>query len=154
MLLPPLGRGSTGVCADAEDDQAAECEGRAGYLVREAVLRLDILGSEPAPVLVGGGAIRTRGQAQLRADMLGKPISVSVEPDVSLRGVAMLALVGAGEYADLGSAHQALTSGVRDYHPDPRRSGRYAELFAIWRIVRTAIYTAADQHAPCLESGI
>lgn len=113
--------------------------------MREAVSRLDGPGADTAPVLIGGGAIRAPWQARLRADVLGRPVLVSAEPDVSLRGAAMLALVGAGEYPDLRAAHRALAPDVRRYEPDPRRSARYDELFAAWRTVREAIRSAGER---------
>jgi gluconokinase/xylulokinase len=93
---------------------------------------------------MGGGAIRAPWQARLRADVLGRPVLVSAEPDVSPRGAAMLALVGAGECPDLRAAHRALGPNVRRYEADPRRSARYDELFTAWRTVRAAIRSAGE----------
>jgi xylulokinase len=110
----------------------------AAYLVRTALDRIACGNTDP--VLLGGGAARTPWLAQLRADVLGRPVLVCREPDVSLRGAAMLALVGAGRYPDLAAAHHALAPETRTVTPDPARATRYAELYPRWQTRRDALH--------------
>lgn len=54
-------------------------------------------GDRDMPVLLAGGAARSRWLAQLRADVLGRPVQTMREPDVSLVGAGLIALVAAGD---------------------------------------------------------
>lgn len=49
------------------------------------------------PVLLAGGAARSPWLVQLRADILGRPVTAMREPDVSLVGAGLIALVATGE---------------------------------------------------------
>jgi xylulokinase len=91
---------------------------------------------------IGGGA-RSRLWVQLKADVLGVPVTVPRVTDAACWGAALLAGVGAGCYRDLVSSAEALLHLDTRYVPDPARQRRYAERFALYREVYPAV---ADIH--------
>jgi sugar (pentulose or hexulose) kinase len=101
------------------------------YSVREGV---DALagGAAGLPIVLAGGTARSDRLAQLRADVLGREVMVCAEPDVSLLGAALLALVGTGGRA-LDEQADILRGNVRRFSPDPGRARAYDELYARWR---------------------
>ena len=104
----------------------------AAFTVREGVDLLDPPGSGRLPVLLAGGLTRSPVATRLRADVLGRPVLVCAEPDVTLLGAAAVALVGTGAAADLDEARPLLGCELRRVEPDPARARRYDELFAAW----------------------
>ncbi len=56
----------------------------------------DSTGVEPREIRVDGGPTTNGFLMQLQADVLGRPVSVSQEPDVTAFGAALMAGVGAG----------------------------------------------------------
>jgi sugar (pentulose or hexulose) kinase len=113
------------------------------YSVREGV---DALAGEATglPIVLAGGTARSAHLAQLRADVLGREVTVCAEPDVSLLGAALLALVGTGDRA-LDEQADILRGNVRRFSPDPGRARAYDELYGRWR---TATLGSADPGAP------
>ncbi|GAA3361178.1 xylulokinase [Saccharopolyspora gregorii] len=104
----------------------------AAFAVREGVDLLDPPESGRLPVLLAGGLTRSPVATRLRADVLGRPVLVCAEPDVTLLGAAAVGLVGTGATADLDEARSLLGCELRRVEPDPVRARRYEELFAGW----------------------
>jgi sugar (pentulose or hexulose) kinase len=102
----------------------------AAYVVREGV---DLLDDDGAEVVLAGGAARSPLLSQLRADVLGRRVHVCAEPDVSLMGAAMIALIGCGIHATPADAAAAMEQDWTFCEPDERTAARYDELFAEWR---------------------
>jgi len=98
----------------------------AAYVVREGVDRLDPTGT--APVVLAGGVARSRVLAQLRADVLGRPVELCPEPDVTVLGAAALAFRGIG--VDMPVAQ---TGGGGRAVPDPAAAAAYERLFGEWQ---------------------
>jgi sugar (pentulose or hexulose) kinase len=98
------------------------------FVVREGI---DALDPERAmTVVLAGGAARSRGLAQLRADVFGRPVKVSTEPDVSLLGAGLLAAVGIwGE----GAYDRPPIVSADPIAPDPIRSVAFEERYQRWR---------------------
>jgi len=71
-------------------------------------------------VIASGGALHhSRVWASIMADVLGMPLSLSVEPEASIRGAALLALEALG-----APAPPQLPAGATIV-PDPGRHGVY-----------------------------
>lgn len=77
-------------------------------------------------IIASGGATQSALFMQIYADVLGRPITVTREAEASLLGSAVVAAVGAGAYADLHSASQAMVQVSHTYQPDPARHDEYA----------------------------
>ncbi|WP_341718462.1 FGGY-family carbohydrate kinase [Micromonospora sp. FIMYZ51] len=101
------------------------------YGVREGVDRLT--GDDPRlSIVLAGGTARSERLARLRADVLGREVAVCTEPDVSLKGAALLALTGTGGLP-LDEQARLLRGPLHTYAPDPARVERYADLYRRWR---------------------
>jgi sugar (pentulose or hexulose) kinase len=78
--------------------------------------------------LVGGGA-RSRIWGQVFADILGQPVFIPGIEEITSRGVALCAGVGAGIYENLERANKVPLPLKREYYPDSvsreGRLGRY-----------------------------
>ncbi|MGW3238968.1 xylulokinase [Streptomyces olivaceus] len=118
----------------------------ASFTVREALDRLDPTGA--LPVAFAGGSSRSAHVAQLRADVLDRPLLLSPQPDVTLLGAAALALLGSGGVTDLDALRSRLVGGLRRVDPDPARAARYAGLHARWRALRDAVDSAYGTSGP------
>jgi sugar (pentulose or hexulose) kinase len=66
---------------------------------------------------------------QIRTDALGREVDVVSLPDVTPRGAAMIAGVGAGVFADFAEAARAWAPPRATLTPDPDRAARYEELY-------------------------
>jgi xylulokinase len=67
---------------------------------------------------------------QIKADVLGLPISVVNEPEAALLGAALLAGVGAGVFHSQAEALQAAgTRAIQTYSPSPSSHDDYRQLY-------------------------
>ncbi len=80
-------------------------------------------------IVVGGGGARSALWMQVHADVLGRPISLTRDPESCALGAAMTAAVGAGLYRDLDEAARAMVAIDRVVEPDPAHQGVYDDLF-------------------------
>ncbi len=82
------------------------------------------LGQEPAKIIVSGGVLKSTGLLQRLADVLGREIHASREPEASLRGAAVYALEKIGVKLDGADAnHPSAGKAVR---PRPKIALAYA----------------------------
>ena len=86
----------------------------------------DGLGRRVSRVVTMGGATRNQLWMQTRADVLGSEVDVVSQPDVTPRGAAMIAGVGAGLFADFWEAARAWALNRTTLSPDDDRAAAYA----------------------------
>lgn len=105
------------------------------FVARAGLARLldNVPGGE---IVLAGGTARSAVLVQLRADVLGRPVRACADPDVTLRGAAMLACVGVGMHATLADAATAMAPVFKRFVPEPDRARRYSMLFDEWCGVR------------------
>jgi xylulokinase len=84
---------------------------------------------EAGRVVVMGGGVKNRLWLQTRADALGRELEVVSDPDVTLRGAAMLAGMGIGLFRDHEDAIAAFAPQTVPIEPDPRRAALYEQLY-------------------------
>lgn len=100
------------------------------YQSRDAVDALESgLGQKVTRLVAMGGATRNRLWMQTRSDVLGRDVEVVGLPDVTPRGAAMIAGIGAGVFADFAAAARAWAPERATLTPDPGRAARYEELY-------------------------
>jgi gluconokinase len=75
----------------------------------------------------GGALLRSPAWIQIFADVLGRPVTVSAEPEATSRGAAVLALHALGALPSLEPAHVAEE---KVYEPDRARHAIYQEAIA------------------------
>lgn len=88
-------------------------------------------GMEQSPdriCMMGGGA-KNMLWTQIRADVIGRPVDVVDDPDVTPRGAAMIAAVGAGVHATFHDAAREMAPSTSRVDPDERAAGRYDSLY-------------------------
>lgn len=90
-------------------------------------------GAKPTILRAGGGGFASDTWAQLRADVLGRPIQRVEGSDPGAIGAAVMAGVGAGFMTDLASASSALVKDDRMFTPRPTESTRADTRYALWR---------------------
>jgi xylulokinase len=89
----------------------------------------DGLSRDVPRIVTMGGATRNPLWMQIRADVLGTDVDVVSQPDVTPRGAAMIAGVGAGLFADFWEATRAWALHRTTLSPDEGRAGYYAALY-------------------------
>jgi ribulose kinase len=95
------------------------------YGLQDIVLTLARHKFELGRMIASGGATQSSLFMQIYADVLGKTIAVTREPEASLLGSAIVAAVGAKAYPDLPTAAQAMVQVSHEYCPDLARHEEY-----------------------------
>ena len=80
-------------------------------------------------IVIGGGASHSPLWVQVHADTARRPVSVPRTTDAPALGSAILAAVGAGEFADIDAGIAAMVRIDRVVEPDPLHADAYAEAF-------------------------
>ncbi len=96
-------------------------------------------------IVVAGGSAKNAFWIQNKADMIGRPIQVSEITDATPLGVAMIAGVGLGLYADIDAAYERVKRPGRILEPNAEATAAYAELFKIYKGIYPAL--APTSHA-------
>lgn len=122
---------------EAGMDRAALAKGVFEGVALSARLLLEALdrstGRRAELLLCGGGGFRSDIWNHIRADVLGRPLRRAAVPDAGVVGAAALGAVAAGLQSDFRAALGDLVTYDRTYEPDPTRTARYDEIFALYR---------------------
>jgi xylulokinase len=102
------------------------------------------LGQKVTRLVAMGGATRNPFWMQTRTDVLGRDVEVVSLPDVTPRGAAMIAGIGAGVFADFAQAARAWAPERATLTPDPGRAARYEELYG--RVYRPLCEALSEFH--------
>jgi len=110
------------------------------FAMRDVVDRLDRMGVDARSLLLIGGGAHSRLWAQMRADIVQRPVELPNCIDCAPIGAALLAAVAGGVARDLSEAVGALSDGHTDIAPDRRQADaydaahdRYRQLFSALR---------------------
>jgi gluconokinase len=94
------------------------------YRIGAIYARLSDVAGGAAEVVASGGALNASEiWGQMLADVFGRPVALTVEPEATARGAALVALERLGAIPDL--AAPPVEVAVR-YRPDAERHARYA----------------------------
>lgn len=103
------------------------------FLNRLVLERAEQASGAPAlEVKLAGGGARSRIWNQIRADVLGRPVSVSGVREMGLSGCLAVARLGLGIAPDLAAAAEMFSHNFERYEPDPAQVRIYNELYAIF----------------------
>ncbi|MFK7889721.1 MAG: FGGY-family carbohydrate kinase, partial [Granulosicoccus sp.] len=83
-------------------------------------------------VAIGGGA-NSKLWTQMLADACGKPVHISTTVEASALGAGMIAAYGAGWYATITEAANAMSGETTVIEPDRHRHEQYQSLLTIYR---------------------
>jgi xylulokinase len=111
--------------------------------IRIVLEALEAAGVQTTKIRVTGGAARSSAWGQILSDVLGRSMSVAVQPEVTILGAAMIAATGTGAFPNLIAASQEMAVPTRDISPSAVRDA-YETIFERFR----RIYWGA------LESGL
>jgi len=81
-----------------------------------------LLPADPHIIASGGALVNSPVWGQILADVLGRPITLSLAQEASARGAALLALESLGELSDISEAPDLLGE---TWRPDPERHAVY-----------------------------
>ena len=101
-------------------------------LLKDGGVRVDELRA------IGGGA-RSELWLQLKADITGIPVVAPRITEAASWGAALLAGVGAGQFASAAQAAEEMLHLERRFDPDPARAARYEERYQLYREVYPAL---------------
>jgi xylulokinase len=104
-----------------------------GYSVLDIADRLREMDVRIDRVSASGGLARIEPINQIKADMLGVPVSTTVEIESTALGAGLIALVCAGRFHSLDEAVTACVQLGRPYDPDPARTQMYIDFFGVYR---------------------
>jgi xylulokinase len=103
------------------------------FAMRDVIERLDELGVDAGRLLLLGGGARSRIWAQIRADLVQRPVEIAAVADSSPMGAALLAAVAAGAAASLDEAAAAIAPATSLVEPDSGTRTAYDEAYGRYR---------------------
>lgn len=110
------------------------------FLNRVVLERAEAALGEPArEIRFGGGAAANPVWAQVKADVLGRPIVVGAGREPGILGAAIVAWTGLGRHTSLAEAQERLVAVDRRFEPDARRRAGYDALYGLYRRAETAL---------------
>jgi xylulokinase len=83
-------------------------------------------------IRVGGGAARSALWTQIQANIYNQPVQRLKEGETTALGAAVLAGVGADEFANIREGVEAMVAVADTIEPQPDQTARYAELHAAY----------------------
>ena len=123
---------------DAADLALAIYEGTALGLGDNFERLQEVLG-DLSPVRSVGGGSKSEGWTQIKADVLGVPITVPRLGHGAAAGAAMLAGLATGLWPDEGSARALVAEEGKTFEPDPGLTEKYAERLGLYRELQGAL---------------
>ena len=99
-------------------------------------------GSQASPrvhIALGGGLSRLSTFRQILPQVLGRPISMSRQPDTTVIGSAMIARTAIGEFDSLTEPAIMLSRRAKTMEPDPAEAAEYQDHYEQWLEVHESI---------------
>ena len=97
------------------------------------------LGYSAGKVVICGGAARVRLWNRIRADILGRTVSVPVNTETGVLGAAMLAAAAAGYYKTCEDAARGMVRLDHEVAPSPDAPARYETLYQAYLALYPAL---------------
>lgn len=103
------------------------------FATRAALERVEHVSAHSAVrVAVGGGMLRTQTYLKILADVLGRQLLTSPEPNVSGRGAFICAATALGWYPSLADGAAVAAASMTPITPDPEATLEYKDLYLQW----------------------
>ncbi|MBA3671756.1 MAG: xylulokinase [Gemmatimonadaceae bacterium] len=103
------------------------------FALRESLDILRELGASPTEVLLTGGGARSAFVRRLQSEVFGLPIATVNRDEGPAYGAALLAAVGAGQFADVQTAARRALVRTTESVPDSAACGAYDEPYRRFR---------------------
>ena len=107
--------------------------------LKDNVDRFEEIGMDCSSVRIVGGSTKSPFWCQMKADVLGKPLVATKNPEGAAIGAAMLASVAEGNFANLDEAAEAMVELGATYEPDPAKKAAYDEAYRRYYACYTAL---------------
>ncbi len=122
----------------AEDFYKALMEG-ATYEMLINLEHLKLSGISPEKLYATGGGASSPVWLQIKADIIGKPVTALSAKEVGACGTCMMAAVAIGIFADLKQAEKAFVKYGETYYPDTERHKIYKSRFEAYKKIYDAV---------------
>ncbi len=109
------------------------------YEMKVNLEQLGRFGINPEKIYATGGGATSKVWMQIKADILGRPISSLEAKEVGACGTCMLVGVGIGLYRDLEHAKQVFVKEKRCCEPELCRSEKYSKYYEAYRNIYGAV---------------
>lgn len=114
--------------------------------LRDNVDRFEEIGMDCSSVRIVGGSTKSPFWCQMKADVLGKPLVATKNPEGAAIGAAMLASVAEGNFKDLDEAAEAMVELGATYEPDPAKKAAYDEAYQRYLDTYYALEPVFNKH--------
>jgi sugar (pentulose or hexulose) kinase len=158
--IDPAGERAPFVCPAAR----AQFTGLSSHHMRHVLLRAvyegvalsvvdcyGALGVRVSELRLAGGGARSPLWAQILADALGCPVTVSAGEEYGAKGAVMTAGIVTGVYRSYADAVARTVHPAHSYQPDAAATVDYAVLLQIYRSVREAMLPVWEQRSQLLQ---
>lgn len=113
--------------------------------LRDNIDRFEEMGMDCSQVRIVGGGTKSPLWCQMKADLLGKEMTCTKNPEGAAIGAAMLASVAEGNFKGLDEAAEAMVELGDTYTPDPAKKAAYDEAYGRYRACYAAMEPFFDQ---------
>lgn len=117
------------------------------FASRVMVERLEECGVSPDEITLAGGGALSPLWCQIRADVVGRPVSVPDVVEATNLGSALLVAVALSHYTDCATAARAMVRTGRRYEPDPARREAYESAYRSYRKLHRALAPSPEAQA-------
>jgi sugar (pentulose or hexulose) kinase len=111
----------------------------------------EVSGLRVKEVSIGGGLAQSRALVQMLPDVLGMPVTCPETAEVTSWGTAMCAAVGAGAYADLEQAMEAMRPKSIIVEPTPKSVKEYLRHYQRWLSIGKRIEGLSEERNEHVE---
>ncbi len=109
------------------------------YEMKTNLEHLEAFGIHPEKIYATGGGATSKVWMQIKADILGRPISSLCAKEVGACGTCMLVGVGIGLYKDLDEAKSVFVKEKQTCLPNEENMAIYAKYYNAYRNVYAAV---------------
>jgi xylulokinase len=109
------------------------------YEMKTNLEHLEAFGIHPEKIYATGGGATSKVWMQIKADILGRPISSLCAKEVGACGTCMLVGVGIGLYKDLDEAKAVFVKEKQTCTPNAENAETYAKYFKAYRNIYSAV---------------
>lgn len=111
------------------------------------------VGGEVQQVFIAGGGARSAVWNQIRANILGRPVTVSSVKEMGLLGCLAVARVGLGLSDNLSEAAASISESSLRFYPQPDAVAHYDALFALFEDTHSMIAESSHRLASLQKPG-
>ena len=113
--------------------------------LRDNIDRFEAMGMDCSQVRIVGGGTKSPLWCQMKADLLGKEMTCTKNPEGAAIGAAMLASVAEGNFKGLDEAAEKMVELGATYTPDPAKKAAYDEAYGRYLACYAAMEPFFDQ---------